>query len=41
MDYIEKLLNMFPIFNQNSSNDFKKPDGYKNVNSTQLLKQNN
>ena len=30
---------MFPIFNQNSSNDFKKPVGYKNVNSTQLLKQ--
>ncbi len=38
MDYIYGFLEMFNI--KNEENKFKKPEGYKNVNSSQLLKRN-
>ena len=36
MDYIYKL---FGFSNPDKINSFKKPEGYKNLNSSQLLKQ--
>ena len=38
MDYIYGFLEMFS--SKNEANKFKKPEGYKNVNSSQLLKRN-
>jgi len=38
MDYIYGFLEM--LKGKDETNTFKKPDGYKNVNTTQLLKRN-
>ena len=38
---MDLIYGFFDLFKNNEKNNFKKPEGYKNVNSSQLLKQNN